>query len=167
MSIERLVASVNLFLTGLLAGEEFVIRYGLRAPMASLDQRAHIEVRQALIRRLRILVPALAGPTILSALAATVADRRNRRLAARGAGLLSLFLLAGVTLLGTVPINAAVLEWDPDAPPSDWQAQIRRWERLDAVRCWSAVAAFALFVVATSGQATERSAPWARLVPKR
>jgi hypothetical protein len=154
MSFGTVVGSVNLFLTGLLAGEEFVIRYGVRAPVASLDRRAHILLRQRLIRRLRILVPALAGPTLLSGVLSTAVDRRDRWLAVRGAGLLSLFVLAGVTLLGTVPINAAVLEWDPDAPPPDWEAQIRRWEQLDAARCWSAVFAFALFVVA-SGRATK------------
>jgi hypothetical protein len=155
MSIGTVVARLNLFLTGLLAGEELVIRYGVRAPVASLDQREHIVLRQRLIRRLRILVPALAGPAILSAVLSTVADRRDRWLAVRGAGLLSLFVLAGVTLLGTVPINAAVLEWDPDAPPSDWPAQIRRWEQLDGARCGAAVFAFALFVVA-SGRAAKR-----------
>jgi uncharacterized membrane protein len=155
MSIGTMVGSVNLFLTGLLAGEEFVIRYGVRAPVASLDRRAHIVLRQRLIRRLRILVPALAGPTILTGLLSTLLDRRDRWIALRGAGLLSLFVLAGVTLLGTVPINAAVLEWDPDAPPADWQAQIGRWEQLDVVRCWAAVLAFALFVAA-AGRPTKR-----------
>ncbi len=119
MSIGTVVGSMNLFLTGLLAGEEFVIRYGARALVASLDRRAHIDPRQRLNRRLRILVPALAGPTILTGLPTTLVDRRDRRFALRGAGQLSLFVLAGVTLLGTVPINAAVLEWDPDAPAAD------------------------------------------------
>ena len=148
MSIGTVVGGVNLFLTGLLAGEEFVIRYGVRAPVAALERQAHIALRQRLIRRLRILVPALAAPTILSGLLTTMVDRRDGGIALRGVGLLSLFVLAGVTLLGTVPINSAVLEWDPEAPPADWQAQIRRWEQLDSVRCWAAVFAFALFVVA-------------------
>jgi len=47
----------NLLCAGMLAGEEFVIRYGVRAPVASLDPQPEIQLRQALIRRLRVLVP--------------------------------------------------------------------------------------------------------------
>jgi uncharacterized membrane protein len=156
MAISMWLGPVNLFLAGLLAGEELVIRYGVRAPIASLEPRPHIAVRQALIRRLRVLVPALIGPTLGSAVAVTVADRRRPQVVVRGAGVLALLVLVLVTLLGTAPINAAALAWAPEAPPADWQAQVRRWERLDTVRCWAALAAFALFLAAGSGRPGER-----------
>lgn len=47
----------NVLCAGLLAGEEFAVCYGLRSSFASLDERSHIRLRQALIRRLRVLVP--------------------------------------------------------------------------------------------------------------
>lgn len=34
----------------LLAGEVFVIRYGVRAPVASLDEKPRLQLRQALMR---------------------------------------------------------------------------------------------------------------------
>jgi hypothetical protein len=61
----------NLLSAGILAGEEFVICYGVRAAVASLDQQPHIQLRQALIRRLRVLVPIIFGLTILSGAATT------------------------------------------------------------------------------------------------
>jgi hypothetical protein len=48
---------VNLLCAGILAGEEFVVRYGIRGPIASIHPEPQIQLRQALIRRLRVLVP--------------------------------------------------------------------------------------------------------------
>jgi hypothetical protein len=63
---------VNVLCTGLLAGEEFVIGYGVRAPVASLDEKPHLQLRQALIRTLRKLVPAIFGFGFVSGIAAAV-----------------------------------------------------------------------------------------------
>jgi hypothetical protein len=52
----EILSLINVFFAGLLAGEEFVIRFGVRGPLAGLDQRPHIELRKALILTLRILV---------------------------------------------------------------------------------------------------------------
>jgi len=66
---------VNLFFAGILAGALFVIDYGVgRAVAAVLDEQSQIQVRQALIRSLRVLVPAIFVPTILSGVAITVLD---------------------------------------------------------------------------------------------
>jgi len=66
---------VNLFFAGILAGALFVIDYGVgRAVAAVLDEQSHIQMRQALIRSLRVLVPAIFVPTILSGVAITVLD---------------------------------------------------------------------------------------------
>ncbi|HEY5352997.1 MAG TPA: DUF1772 domain-containing protein [Streptosporangiaceae bacterium] len=144
----------NLFFAGLLAGEEFVIRYGVRAPLASLDDPSHIRMRQALIRPLRLLVPAIYLLTLLTALAATVLDGAGAGLVPRCAAVLALLAWIAVTLGGTVPINAAALDWNPAAPPRDWRAQVDRWERLNSVRAWLAVGAFALMLAATALHAT-------------
>ena len=148
MNAETIIGFVNLFLVGILAGEEFTIRYGVRAPLASLDQRPHIMFRQALIYRLRILVPAVFGLALLSGIAATIAFGFDPGFGFRCAGLLALLIFIGVTLTGTVPINQAALAWDPSAPPSNWRRLVIRWEQLDTVRCWAAIIAFALFLTA-------------------
>ncbi|TXK68111.1 hypothetical protein [Paenibacillus sp. N3.4] len=61
-----IILLVNLFLAGILAGEEFVIFYGVRVPLFALNQQSQIQLRQALIRRLRLLVPAIFVPTAVT-----------------------------------------------------------------------------------------------------
>jgi hypothetical protein len=74
MHAGAIVGVVNVFCFGILAGEEFAICYGVRAPVVSLDERPHIQLRQALIRRLRVLVPAVFVLTILSGVGVTIVD---------------------------------------------------------------------------------------------
>jgi hypothetical protein len=134
---------VSLFAAGLLAGEEFVIRFGVRGPLASLDLDAHILFRQALIRRLRVLVPAIFLVAFLSGAALSV-------LTGDPFDIIGVAALAGfisITLGGTVPINQAVLRWNPVLPPPDWHAVIVRWERLDTTRTAAAVLAFVFFLL--------------------
>ncbi len=148
MLIEAL-ALFNLLCAGLLAGEEFVIRYGVRGPLAGLDPEPSIRLRQSLILRLRILVPAIFGLTLFSAIAVTALAASGPGFGLRCAGLAALLTFIGITLAGTVPINQAALTWDAAAPPDGWRASVRRWERLDTLRTWAAVAAFGLLLAAT------------------
>jgi uncharacterized membrane protein len=140
------VEFVSLFLAGMLAGEEFVVRYGVRGPLAALDDRAHIQLRLGLIRTLRVLVPAIAVPAFVSGIAVAILDGTRAGAVFRWAGVLALLIWFLVTVFGTVPINEAAFEWHPDAPPSGWKALVDRWERLNTVRTWAAVLAFALLL---------------------
>ena len=146
------IGLVNLLCAGILAGEEFAICYGVRAPLSSLEEGPHIQLRQALIYRLRILVPAILALTLCSGIAVTAASGFGQGFALRCAGLLALLIFIGLTLGGTVPINQSALTWNPAAPPANWRALIQRWERLDTARCWLAVAAFALFLTAVAAR---------------
>ncbi len=148
MNPHAILEFVNLFCAGLLGGEEFVIRYGVRTPVASLDDQSHIQMRQALIYRLRILVPVIFMVTIVSGIAITMVNGFDHGIGFRAGGLLALIVFIATTLFGTVPINEAALTWDPAAPTENWRVMVERWERLDSVRCWAAMAAFALFLVA-------------------
>ena len=140
---------VTLFFAGLLAGALFVIDYGVgRAVAAVLDDQSQIQVRQALILRLRVLVPAIFVPTVLLGVAITVLDGVEPGFVFRCAGLLVVLTSFLLTLLGTAPINSAVFDWQPSAPPKNWRTLIGRWERLDRARTWAAAAAFALFLTA-------------------
>jgi hypothetical protein len=66
---------VNLFCAGILAGALFIIDYGVgRAVAAVLDEQSQIQVRQALIRSRRVLVPAIFIPTLLLGVTITVED---------------------------------------------------------------------------------------------
>ncbi|WP_065961941.1 DUF1772 domain-containing protein [Curtobacterium sp. UCD-KPL2560] len=139
---------VHLVLLGLLAGEELVVRWGVHPAMAALPDEAHLRTRIALVRTLRVLVPALMVPSVLSTVAVLVtvgtADGLGWRVAAASA--LLVFVLA--SFLGTVPINIRVDGWDPTAPPAGWERVLVRWQRIDVLRSSAAVVAFVLSTVA-------------------
>jgi hypothetical protein len=65
---------LSLFLAGILAGEEVVVRYGVHPSLAALDERSQIQARQALIRSLRVLVPTIFVGTAVSAVAVLALD---------------------------------------------------------------------------------------------
>jgi uncharacterized membrane protein len=150
MSTGHVVEFVALFCLGLLAGEELVIRYGVRGPVAKLDNRSHIVLRQGMSRSLRVMVPAIYLSALLSTITVTIIDGTSAGLVFHLAAELALIAWIAVTLGGTVPINEAALTWEPAAPPPDWRAQVDRWERLNSVRAWLALGAFALLLIATA-----------------
>ena len=117
-------------------------------PSPSLDPQPEIRLRQALIRRLRVLVPAIFGLAFFSGIAVTLLEGFGPGFGFRCAGLLALVAFISITLGGTVPINKATLTWEAAAPPEGWRAMINRWERLDTARTWATVAAFGLFLAA-------------------
>lgn len=138
----------SLLCSGVLAGHEVGLRYGVSAPLASLEDDPHIRLRQALILRLRVMVPVLLLLTFVSGVVTVFFGPVGGPRLLREASLGSLILFLGVALGGTVPINQAVLTWDPGAPPAGWQGQIRRWERLDTARVALALLAFSLLLAA-------------------
>jgi hypothetical protein len=150
MNAVAILEFVELFCAGLLAGAEFIVCFGVRSTIAVLDEQPQIQLRQALIRRLRVLVPAVYVPTLLSAVAVTALAGTGDGFDFRCMGLLAVLVWTVTTFLGTVPINQATLTWRPDAPPKDWRAVVSRWERLDTVRFWAAVLVFAFFLMAVA-----------------
>jgi uncharacterized membrane protein len=145
----RILEFVNLFFAGMLAGAEFAVRFGVRAAIGALDPEPSIRLRQALIRTLRVVVPAVYVPAMLTGIAVTIGHGSGFVL--RCAAMAAMLGWTLATFAGTVPINAAILdEWQADAPPEDWKATIRRWERLDTARTLAAVAAFAFLLAAAA-----------------
>ncbi|WP_433606448.1 anthrone oxygenase family protein [Dactylosporangium sp. CA-139114] len=143
--------ALTLILAGLLAGEEFIVRYGVQPALLRLDDRAHIQARVALVRRLRVVVPAIMLPAVAAAVAVLVlADGPGA--AWRWAGVAALAAFLGFSFLGTVPINMKVAGWDADAPPADWRATVARWQRLDVLRSSAAIVGFGCFVAALAVQ---------------
>jgi uncharacterized membrane protein len=149
--------AVGLLLVGLLAGEELVVRYGLHPALSALPDRAHLQARQALVRRLRVLVPIIMIPTVLVGVAVLVASGAGHGLAFRWAGVVALAAFVLFSFLGTVPINIAVNDWDVDDPPRNWLAVVDRWMRIDTFRSSAAILAFVCFVVALTSQIIVRS----------
>jgi hypothetical protein len=137
---------INLFFGGILAGIEIVIHYGLRAPAEVMSERSQLQLRQALVLRLRILVPAFFLPTALSAIGVAVLEGAAAGLWLRCVGLIAILLWIVIRIIGTVPINSATLSWELAAPPTDWKAQVVRAERFHDIGVWAAVVSFACFL---------------------
>jgi len=56
--------------------------------------------------------------------------------------------VAGVTVLGNVPLNDALARWDAEqASESAWHAHVRRWTAWNSVRAVAALASCAALVV--------------------
>ena len=140
------IASV--FLAGLLAGEELIVRYGVHPALVALDDATQIRARQSLIYKMRMLVPVLFFATLGTAIAALVVNGPDAGFAFRVASVAALVVWLGTTFGSTVIINSAVIEWDSQAPPANWRAMIVRWGRVDVVRSSAAILAFAAVAVA-------------------
>ncbi|MEO8527879.1 MAG: DUF1772 domain-containing protein [Pseudolysinimonas sp.] len=139
---------VSVVLAGLLAGIEFIVRWGVQPALSALEDRPHLAARQSLIKRLRILVPAIGLPAAILAIVAAIVGTSSDGSLLRwlGAGFLVVFF--GIAFGGTVPINIKVDAWSLDAPPADWKDVIRRWQAIDVFRSTAALVAFVLLVVA-------------------
>ena len=147
MSPATVLDFVNILFVGMLAGVEFVIHYGIRGAGEVLDEPAQLRLRQALIVRLRVLVPAFFVPAALSGIAVTVLGGAAPGLWFRCVGLLAVLIWVVIRVIGTVPINSATLAWQSDTPPKDWKARVNHAERFHIVGVWAAVLAFACFLL--------------------
>ncbi len=149
-----IIEFVNLFFAGMLAGMEFVIHYGVHAPTESLDQKPQIVFRQGIIRTLRWLVPAFFIPTTLAGIAVTMSDAAMPGLFFRLMAMLAMIVWIFVRVVGTVRINSATLDWNPDMPPKNWRELIGKAEHFHIVGTWAALLAFAFFLTAVALQLT-------------
>jgi len=147
-----IIESICLFLAGVLAGEEFIVRYGLQPAMDKLEDRAHILARVALVRRLKVVVPLIMLPAVIAAILVLITAAGQTGAVYRWLGAISLLAFVLFSFLGTVPINMKVNDWQADAPPANWKAMVKRWELLDTFRSTAALAAFAFFLVALAVQ---------------
>jgi hypothetical protein len=105
------------------------------------DSHTYVTVQQATIRNLRPVMGVLLPASVLANLAVLVTVDRTDRATLRNAvaalaGPLASLLLTAVWEL---PINARVMTWHPDRPPTDWAARRNRWEVVHLVRAATAL----------------------------
>ncbi|WP_432840807.1 anthrone oxygenase family protein [Dactylosporangium sp. CA-092794] len=143
-----ILQAIGLCLAGILAGEEFIVRYGIQPALRGLDDHAHVAARVALVRTLRIVVPIVMLPTVALGVAVLIVSGSGTGAGFRWAGMAALAAFMLFSLLGTVPINIKVIEWRADNPPPDWRATVLRWQRIDTLRSSAAILAFGCFVIA-------------------
>ena len=90
MTLTTVLDFVSVFFAGMLAGIEFVIHYGMRSPAEILDERSQLQFRQALVLRLRVLVPAFFVPEAILGVVLTVLNSTAPGFGFRCAGVIAL-----------------------------------------------------------------------------
>src|SRR5689334_17694894 len=108
---------------------EIAIHYGLHGATQVLSDPSQIRLRQVLVRRLRILVPAFFLPTAVSGITVAVLDGAAPGFWLRCTGMLAVLVWFVIRVIGTVPINSATLTWEAGAPPQNWRALVAHAER--------------------------------------
>ena len=146
LNTDLLLAATLLF-AGMLTGFEFAIHYGVGAPPQVLSEEAQVRLRQAMVRRLRVLAPALFFPALGCGIALSFRDRHLSTLWPNGCAVALLLIWILIRALRTVPVNSATLEWHPLNPPANWREQVERTERFHGIAVWAAVLAFLCFLL--------------------
>jgi uncharacterized membrane protein len=151
--MKQLITFSALLLSALLVGTMFGIWFGYDPQ--GVSGPAYVEVQQRAITALNVPMPILGAICIVLCLACAYLGRHER-------GKLYLFLAAAL-LLATAglitrflnqPINAVVMTWNPQSPPSEWIVLRDRWWQWHMLRTAVAIVGFALMLIA--GQAGER-----------
>jgi hypothetical protein len=143
----RVLEFLTLLFSGLLAGFEIGVHYGIGSPPASLTEAAQISLRQAMVLRLRILAPLLFLPALAFGITLTVLETRAQGSWLHGVALGALGIWITIRALRTVPVNSATLDWNPNMPPPGWRELVRRTERFHVIAAWAAVLAFICFLL--------------------
>jgi hypothetical protein len=125
MSIDWLwFANVTTF--AIVASQHAFYAVGLGRTQRALGASAYVELRNAIDDVLRKTL----APIYLATLVCTVLSVIVHGGAARGFAVLALAALlveAWLMLKRSVPINASMQGWTPDAPPADWQDTRAEW----------------------------------------
>ncbi len=127
----------NLFLTGVLTGNEFGSWAVLHPALRELPHQAHVRSEQAVTRRYGKMMPALMTGALLSFVPVLflASDRRSLSLRLGLVGMLCYATMLAITLVGNIPINRRTLELDPETAPREEFLKLRaRWEELHAAR---------------------------------
>ncbi len=144
----NILVIVGLFLAGLLAGIELIVRYGVHPALMALPDREHLGARHEIVRIVRVIVPAILLPSVLVSIAVLIVSGSGAGLPLRWAGVAVYVAYLLVVFFGTVPINSRFFDWNLDAPPDNWKLVMSRWALIDVFRSSLAILAFAVFLVA-------------------
>ncbi|MFN3981877.1 MAG: anthrone oxygenase family protein [Caldilinea sp.] len=137
----RIVHLVFTFCIGLFAGLLYTFEQGVIPTLNTLTAVEYAKVEQGLIRALDafptgvIVVANLAMLLPLYPLVRLWKERRSSYWRLTALGWAFFFFGVGIfTIVLNVPINNAVLTWNPAAPPADWETARTTWNTLNAIR---------------------------------
>lgn len=141
---------LSLILLGLVSGIFLATQLGQVRVQNTLDARDFTLVKHGFEVALGKVMPVLVIVAGLSIVPPVFLLRSQGLVQFIAAGL-ALLLWAGVivvTLIYNAPVNALAVQWDPAAPPADWQQLRDQWHRGQTIRTPLAVAAFGAIALA-------------------
>ncbi|WP_298814990.1 DUF1772 domain-containing protein [Chloroflexus sp.] len=137
----RIIHLIFTFAIGLFAGLLYTFEQGVIPTLMTLNAGEYTRIEQGLIRALDafptgvIVVANLAMWLPLYPLVRLWRERHTLYWRLTALGWILFFFGVGVfTIVLNVPINNAVLGWDPTAPPADWTQARDTWNQLNALR---------------------------------
>lgn len=137
-------------ITGLMVGNEFAVSAFVHPSFSQLDDTAHAPSAQSLARIYGRVMPFWYALVLILAVAVAINLRLARSEALWLAIVSATLWVSSIvfTLIGPVPINNQVINWDLEHLPPNWKDLRSRWDRLHAVRVAILFAAFVCLVSA-------------------
>jgi uncharacterized membrane protein len=131
--VKTIIYSVNLLLVSFVVGTMFGIWFGLNPNQMSYS--VYLEQQQQLIRSLNVKLPLLALVGIILTIFSVFLSRGDRNMQIFLIVAVILLIFAGiVTRFLNQPINAKVMTWVAESPPSDWMKLRDDWWKWHIVR---------------------------------
>jgi uncharacterized membrane protein len=149
---------VSLVVVGLVAGIFLATQLGQLRVQNTLDARDFTLVKHGFEVAVGKVMPVLVIAAGLS-IAPLVFLLRSSGPARFIAVVLALILWACViiaTLVYNAPVNALAVQWNPEAPPANWEELRDQWHRGQTIRTPLAIAAFAAIAFAAVWPSTGR-----------
>lgn len=147
LMVALVVDFINLLLVALATGAMFGVWLFLNP--AGLDASSYTALQQQAIRTMNNVMPPLGAAGIFATITAAVLGRDDRLrvwlLIAAAACLLASGL---ITRFRNQPINATVMTWQSDAPPSDWTRLRDEWWNWHCVRSTTGLIGLSLVIAA-------------------
>jgi uncharacterized membrane protein len=148
---------VSLVIVGLVAGIFLATQLGQLRVQNTLDARDFTLVKHGFEVAVGKVMPVLviAAGVSIALLVFLIRSSGPRFIAV----VLAVILWAGViiaTLVYNAPVNALAVEWNPEAPPANWEELRDQWHRGQTIRTPLAIAAFTAIAFAAVWPSTGR-----------
>ena len=145
--VALIVEFANLLLASLLVGAMFGV--WLVFNPVGLAANFYVALHQQGIRALNVTLPALGAATGLMTLASVLLGQGNRTRFLLLAAVICFAVAGLITRLLNQPINAIVMTWAVDAPPTNWTHLRDQWWQWHLMRLVAGLAALSLLIAAT------------------
>lgn len=148
-TLSIIIETTAIITAGTMVGNELAVAAFVHPNLSRLDDQTHSQVAQALARTFGRIMPIWYAATLILNIAVIFTAHTPWNLtwwlACTSALLFAISI--GYTILGLVPINNRVSDWNLNRLPPDWQKQRQRWDFLHNIRVILLFAAFILLTI--------------------